>query len=227
VSVPQDARALYQTCRSEGAGQAEAFQTLGRYLYQVAYNLVRGRPQLHDLAEECTQEALVTIWQSLLTLEDPDRFLAWSARIVINKVYDACRRLGIALGSETTGKESEARLPRRRRIPLGMQESLDVAASGELPPQYADEMPTTAPTEHVSRRELLGLLTAGIARHPELSRQSKLVLMRGFLNDWDDNALAVLLGTSRSNVHTIRSRDLARLRADATFLRLLREYMTE
>ncbi len=227
MSVPQDPRKLYQACRSGGPGQADAFQSLGRYLYQVAYNLVRDRPQLHDLAEDCTQEALVTIWQSLASLDDPERFLAWSARIVINKVYDACRRLGIALGKEAARQGSEARVPRRRRIPLTMQESLDVAVTGDLLPQFPDEMPTAVPQECFARQELVHLLTTGIARHPDLSRQSKLVLIRGFLSDWDDSALAVLLGTSRSNVHTIRSRDLARLRADANFLRLLKEYVTE
>lgn len=223
-----EGRELYEACRSSGVQQAEAFQALGRYLYQVAYNLVRGRPQLFDLAEECSQEALITIWQSLDGVDDPDRFLSWAARVVINKVYDACRRLGVGLGTDQSPDMAAAQTARRRRVPLGKQNSLEEIreAGGQLQDIIAD-VPQTMPDVVYSRRELLALLTQGIAHHPRLSNQSKIVLIRGFLNDWDDGVLAAALGTTRSNVHTIRSRDLGHLRADSSFLRLLEEYLKE
>ena len=228
MPAPLDGRKLYDACRAGGPAQAEAFQTLGRYLYQVAYNLVRSRAQLYDLAEECSQEALVTIWQSLDGVDDPDRFLGWAARVVINKVYDACRRLGVGLGGEQTAEDAAAQAARRRRVPLGKQNSLDEIreSGGQLLDVVADLFEAT-PEARFARREMLDLLTEGIARHPGLSDQSKIVLIRGFLNDWDDGMLAATLKTTRSNVHTIRSRDLGHLRDDPTFLRLLDEYMKE
>jgi RNA polymerase sigma factor (sigma-70 family) len=227
MSSSIDGRQLYMSCRAGGQTQVEAFQSLGRYLYQVAYNLVRDRAQLHDLAEDCTQEALVTIWQSLDGVEDPDRFLSWSARVVINKVYDACRRLGVGLGNEQTGSAADA-AARRRRVPLGRQNSLDeIRESGGPLQDIIADLPEALPDARFSRHELVDLLTQSIAQHPGLSDQSKVVLIRGFLNDWDDGVLAAALHTSRSNVHTIRSRDLDHLRADTEFLRLLDEYMKD
>lgn len=227
MPAPIDGRSLYEACRREGPGQAEAFQTLGRYLYQVAYNLVRGRAQLHDLAEDCSQEALITIWQSLSSVEDPDHFLGWSARVVINKVYDACRRLGIGPAIEPSAAKS-AQPARRRRVPLSKQNSLEAIhdESGSLQ-DIIPAPPEASPEARQAQHELVQLLTVGIVNHPVLSRQSKIVLIRGFLNDWDDGVLAAELGASRSNVHTIRSRDLAHLRADPDFLRLLDEYMKD
>jgi len=224
--APLDGRKVYVACRTEGPGQAEAFALLGRYLYQIAYNLVRDRAQLRDLAEDCTQEALVTIWHSLDGVEDPDRFLSWAARVVINKVYDACRRLGVGLGSDQVAQDTT--VARRRRVPLSKQDSLDeLRETGSQLQETVATAPGASPEAAFSQRELLELLTTTIARHPVLSSQSKVVLIRGYLNDWDDGVLAAALHTSRSNVHTIRSRDLAHLRNDTTFLRLLQAYMKE
>ena len=131
--MPVDGRQLYNACRSTGAERDEAMQALGRYLYQVAYNLIRDRAQLHDLAEDCSQEALITIWQSLDGVEDPDRFLGWSARVVINKVYDSCRRLGVGPAGEPGTPESNGQSPRRRRVPIGRQDSLEQIRDGRRP----------------------------------------------------------------------------------------------
>ncbi len=227
MPAPMEGRQLYESCRAGGPAQAEAFQALGRYLYQVAYNLVRDRAQLHDLAEDSTQEALVAIWQSLDGVEDPDRFLSWAARVVINKLYDACRRLGVGI-AEQQADGSPMPAARRRRVPLGKQDSLDAIrdSGGQLQDIIAD-LPDAVPDARFARRELIEMLTDGIAHHGALSAQSKIVLIRGFLNDWDDGMLAAALKTSRSNVHTVRSRDLGHLRDDAAYLRLLAEYMKE
>ena len=226
MPTPTDGRQLYDSCRTPGPAQGEAFQALGRYLYQVAYNVVRDRAQLHDLAEESTQEALVTIWQSLDGVEDPDRFLSWAARVAINKVYDGCRRLGVGLAE--TPADGTAQATRRRRVPLGKQDSLDeIRESGGQLQDIVADLPDAMPDMCFSRRELLDLLSESIAQHSGLSEQSKVVLIRGFLSDWDDGMLAAALHTSRSNVHTIRSRDLEHLREDAAFLALLRDYMKE
>lgn len=74
-------------------GDAAAFDAItqavyGRFL-QVAYRILRDRHR----AEDATQQALVAIWQKLPRLRDPDRFDAWSYRVLVNHCYkDAKRR---------------------------------------------------------------------------------------------------------------------------------------
>jgi RNA polymerase sigma factor (sigma-70 family) len=222
-----DSRTLYALCRQEGtSAQAAAFHELGAYLYRVAFHLVRGRPELHDLAEECTQEALLTIWRSLDTCQQPERFLPWTTRIVINKLRDEFRRLGLTSGPAAAAEGAPAaQAPRRRRVPLAQLESL--SANEETPLLDLLVGQEVAAVERYEQAETRHLLLQGIARHPDLSAASKLVLLRGFLEDRDDGDLAGDLHTSRSNVHTIRCRDLAALRRDTNFVQRLREYLGE
>jgi RNA polymerase sigma factor (sigma-70 family) len=220
-----DSQTLYTLCRQEGtSAQAAAFQELGTYLHRVAFYLVRGRPELHDLAEDCTQEALLTIWRSLDTCQKPDRFLSWATCIVINKMRDEFRRLGMT-GVPVAAAEGTpaAQMPRRRRVPLAQLESLSADEETPLLDLLVGQEAEAA--ERYERTETRSLLLQGIARHPDLSAASKLVLLRGFLEDRDDGDLARDLHTSRSNVHTIRCRDLAALRRDAAFVQKLRAYL--
>jgi RNA polymerase sigma-70 factor, ECF subfamily len=45
-----------------------------------------------DLAEDATQQALLTIWRDLPQLRDPARFEAWSYRILVRACYAEGRR---------------------------------------------------------------------------------------------------------------------------------------
>jgi RNA polymerase sigma-70 factor (ECF subfamily) len=68
-------------------GDEEAFASLafaasGR-LHAVAHRILR---DIH-LAEDATQQALVTIWRDLPQLRDPARFDAWSYRILVRACY--------------------------------------------------------------------------------------------------------------------------------------------
>ena len=45
-----------------------------------------------DLAEDATQQALLTIWRDLLQLRDPARFEAWSYRILVRACYAEGRK---------------------------------------------------------------------------------------------------------------------------------------
>jgi RNA polymerase sigma-70 factor (ECF subfamily) len=73
-------------------GDAAAFDAITQLLYgrflQVAYRILRDRHRAEDL----TQQALVTIWQKLPRLRDPDRFDAWSYRVLVNHCYKEARR---------------------------------------------------------------------------------------------------------------------------------------
>ena len=64
-----------------------AFET-GPRLFAIAQRILRD----FHAAEDAMQQALVQIWRSLPGLEDPDRFDAWSYRVVVNACYSEVRR---------------------------------------------------------------------------------------------------------------------------------------
>jgi RNA polymerase sigma-70 factor (ECF subfamily) len=73
-------------------GDKKAFETLAsrradRYL-SVARRILRD----FDLAEDATQQALLTIWRDLPQLRDPARFDAWSYRLLVRACYAEARR---------------------------------------------------------------------------------------------------------------------------------------
>jgi RNA polymerase sigma-70 factor (ECF subfamily) len=75
-----------------GNGDREAFAALaGRAidrLYRVAYRILR-QP---DAARDATQQALLEAWRDLPSLRDPDRWEAWTHRLVVH----ASHRVGRA-----------------------------------------------------------------------------------------------------------------------------------
>lgn len=68
-------------------GDEEAFASLalavGSRLHAVAHRILRDT----DLAEDATQQALLTIWRDLPQLRDPARFGAWSYRLLVRACY--------------------------------------------------------------------------------------------------------------------------------------------
>jgi RNA polymerase sigma-70 factor (ECF subfamily) len=46
----------------------------------------------HDLAEDATQRALVSVWRDLPQLREPERFDAWSYRLLVRACYAEARR---------------------------------------------------------------------------------------------------------------------------------------
>ncbi len=74
------------------SGDQDAFARLataaaGR-LHSVAYNILRDR----ELAQDATQQALLSMWQALPSLRDPARFDAWAYRTVVRACYAESRR---------------------------------------------------------------------------------------------------------------------------------------
>jgi RNA polymerase sigma-70 factor (ECF subfamily) len=73
-------------------GDEEAFASLavgaGDRLHAVAHRILRDT----DLAEDATQQALLTIWRDLPQLRDPARFDAWSYRLLVRACYAEARR---------------------------------------------------------------------------------------------------------------------------------------
>ncbi len=74
-------------------GDSEAFASLavavGDRLHAVAHRILRDT----ELAEDATQQALLTIWRDLPQLRDPARFDAWSYRLLVRACYAERRRI--------------------------------------------------------------------------------------------------------------------------------------
>jgi RNA polymerase sigma-70 factor, ECF subfamily len=73
-------------------GDEEAFASLivavGDRLHAVAHRILRDT----DLAEDATQQALLSIWRDLPQLRDPALFDAWSYRLLVRACYAEGRR---------------------------------------------------------------------------------------------------------------------------------------
>ena len=70
-----------------GAFALLAIGIADRYL-AVARKILRD----HDLADDATQQALLSIWLDLPQLRDPARFEAWSYRLLVRACYAEGRR---------------------------------------------------------------------------------------------------------------------------------------
>lgn len=73
-------------------GDRDAYEALARAsaprLYRTAHRIVRDA----DRAEDAVQQTLVEIWRELPSLRDPDRFEAWTYRIVVRSCLEESRR---------------------------------------------------------------------------------------------------------------------------------------
>ena len=73
-------------------GDRAAYESLARassgYLYRTAHRIVRD----HDRADDAVQQTLVAIWRELPSLRDPDRFEAWTYRLVVRFCLADARR---------------------------------------------------------------------------------------------------------------------------------------
>ena len=57
--------------------------TLGNRLHAISKRILRDA----DLAEDATQQALLTMWRELPQLRDPRRFEAWAYRVLVRACY--------------------------------------------------------------------------------------------------------------------------------------------
>jgi RNA polymerase sigma-70 factor (ECF subfamily) len=83
------------------AGDREAYEQLARTsarrLFLVASRILRDT----DAAEDAVQGALIAMWRDLPALRDPDRFEAWTYRLVVRQCHNHARRerrIGVHVG---------------------------------------------------------------------------------------------------------------------------------
>ncbi len=208
-----DPAALLAGCRDRDPGRRrDAYHRLGVFLVRVAGTRLQGRPELAPLAEDCAQEALVSIWRKVEAGQGPDapeRFLGWCAAIAVHKVYDALRRQGHVSGGEHL-----------KRVPPALVASLEALAAGDDRSGEGASGPAIEPADPAAvhpeqaalDRAALVDLVRTVQHHPRLSEHSRRILLQGFLAEATDGELADELGVSRANVQVIRSRNLAKLR---------------
>jgi RNA polymerase sigma-70 factor (ECF subfamily) len=98
-------------------GDEEAFDELveriGDSLYSVARRILRDT----ILAQDATQQALLDAWRHLPQLRDPDRFEAWTHRLLVHACYAEARRerrhrgnLRLLPRHEGSGPDSSSRI---------------------------------------------------------------------------------------------------------------------
>src|SRR5918994_246586 len=80
-------------------GDEEAFDELieriGDSMHSVARRILRDT----TLAQDATQQALLDAWRNLPRLRDPDRFEAWTYRLLVNACHAEARREGRQRGN--------------------------------------------------------------------------------------------------------------------------------
>jgi len=77
--------------RAQG-GDREAFSTLASSSYSRLHRVAQNILGDLDLAEDATQQAVVSMWRNLPQLREPERFEAWSCRILVNACYSEARK---------------------------------------------------------------------------------------------------------------------------------------
>jgi RNA polymerase sigma-70 factor (ECF subfamily) len=94
-----------RAARGEDAAFAALVRAVSDRLFAIAYRILRDQ----YLAEDALQQTLVTIWNQLPRLRDPDRFDAWTYRLIV--------RASMARHA-ASGRAARGLAPARRRGPL-------------------------------------------------------------------------------------------------------------
>lgn len=206
-----DPSRLMARCASTREREREAgFRELGGILYTAIWRQVADRPELWHLAAESSQEALVIVWRQLQEGRGPDaaeRFVGWAVVIASNKLREALRR-----------REPRARLQPSKRVAASRQVSLDAPPQNAREPLAEQVATADRPETEAERRMVLVALLTLVQESDLINDVARTVLIKGYLEGWDDAELAEHLGTTRGNIHVIRCRALARLRAQPMFM---------
>jgi RNA polymerase sigma-70 factor (ECF subfamily) len=171
--------------RASGAEQAAAITELRSFVLRAAlYALRRGRghlglmapSEIDQLAEDCTQDAMLAILQHLDQFRGESRFTTWVYAFAINKALVAARREG--------GK----------RVPL--ERLLDHPGQGAWPALREEAAPD--PHRRVLQGETLAVIREAIDRHlsDRQRRALKAIILEGVPLDevarhWGSNRNAV------------------------------------
>lgn len=152
---------------------ADLVDAIGGRLHAIAFSVLRDR----ELARDAIQQTLLTAWQELPRLRDPDRFEAWTCRILVNHCHREGRKASRWLpmmsekpAAEPAVPDETSRVIARDRIErafrgLNLDQRLTVALYYylDLPPAViADHLGIPVGTVHSRIHRALHLMHAAI-----------------------------------------------------------------
>jgi RNA polymerase sigma-70 factor (ECF subfamily) len=83
-----DSELVIRAQRGDESAFAALAQSAADRLHAVAHRILRDL----ELADDATQQALLAIWRTLPQLRDPERFDAWSYRLLVRACYAEARK---------------------------------------------------------------------------------------------------------------------------------------
>jgi RNA polymerase sigma factor (sigma-70 family) len=92
-------------------GDQQAFETLATIAHPRLYRIALGVLGDAATADDATQRALVAVWRDLPTLRDPERFDAWSYRLLLRACYAEADRRPRWLPESAIGVADEPAVP--------------------------------------------------------------------------------------------------------------------
>ena len=163
-------------------GSADAFNELVLHYQSQVYNLAYHLIEDAAAADDATQEAFLSAYQSLSRFRGGS-FRAWLLRIVANACYDELRR-------------------RRRQPNVSWADVGDL--DEEANPHLAD--PGASPEESLQQQELRRVLERALGKLPEHQRITLVLIdSLGLSYEEASQAMGVALGTVKSRLARARS----------------------
>ena len=83
-----DSSLVVRAQRGDRGAFTAIVDSIGGRLHAIAFSVLRDR----ELAQDATQQTLLTAWQDLQKLRDPDRFEAWTCRILVHTCHAEDRK---------------------------------------------------------------------------------------------------------------------------------------
>jgi RNA polymerase sigma factor (sigma-70 family) len=159
------------------AGDREAFSAIAAASYSRLHRVAQNILSDLDLADDATQQAVVSMWRSLPRLREPERFDAWSYRILVNACYSEARRTrrwlpgleaaldeDVTSAAEFTGVLYRDQLERGfRRLPVEQRAVVVLHHYLDLPlDAVADVLDIPVGTVHSRLHRAMGALRAAL-----------------------------------------------------------------
>lgn len=157
-------------------GDREAFASLAAACYGRLHRVAQNMLSDVHLADDATQQAIIEIWRSLPKLRDPNRFEAWSYRILVHACYAEARRarrwlpglpepddsrLGVDLASDVVRRDQLER--GFRRLPVDQRAVVVLRHYVGMPlPEVASTLGIPEGTAHSRLHRAMQALRAAI-----------------------------------------------------------------